>query len=110
MKQFRKFVVQPLVAGVLFLAPIYLATLLLLKAMKSLGGLVCPLAQLLLKSLPGETVISFSACDGLGHPQDRVLMCRYSGGSMSLSVNRAGSLLTSLASPRYKVPPPRTTL
>jgi uncharacterized membrane protein len=59
LKQFREFVVQPLVAGVLLLAPIYLAILLLLKAMKSLGGMVRPLANLLPKSFPGETVISF---------------------------------------------------
>ena len=59
MKQFREFVVQPLVAGVLFLAPIYLAILLLLKAMKSLGGVVRPLARLLPKSFPAETVVSF---------------------------------------------------
>ena len=59
MKQFREFVVQPLVAGVLLLAPIYLAILLLLKAMKSLGRMVRPLASLLPKSFPGETVISF---------------------------------------------------
>jgi len=51
--------VQPLVAGVLLLAPIYLAILLLLKAMKSLGRMVRPLASLLPKSFPGETVISF---------------------------------------------------
>jgi len=59
LKQFREFVVQPLVAGVLLLAPIYLAILLLLKAMKSLGRMVRPLASLLPKSFPGETVISF---------------------------------------------------
>jgi len=59
LKQFREFVVQPLVAGVLLLAPIYLAILLLLKAMKSLGRMVRPLASLLPKSFPGETEISF---------------------------------------------------
>ena len=59
MKQLREFVVKPLVAGVLLLAPIYLAILLLLKAMKSLGGVVGPLARLLPKSFPGEPVVSF---------------------------------------------------
>jgi uncharacterized membrane protein len=58
LKQLREFVVQPFVTGVLFLAPIYLAILLLLKAMKSLGGMVRPLARLLPKSFPAETVVS----------------------------------------------------
>ena len=58
MKGFRKSVVQPLVVGFLFLVPIYLAILLLLKAMKSLGKLVQPLVQLVPGSFPAETVIS----------------------------------------------------
>ena len=58
MKEFRKWVVQPLIAGFLFLVPIYLAILLLLKAMKSLGKLVKPVAGLLPESFPAETVIS----------------------------------------------------
>jgi len=58
LKEFRKWVVQPLIAGFLFLVPIYLAVLLLLKAMKSLGKLVKPVAGLLPESFPAETVIS----------------------------------------------------
>jgi uncharacterized membrane protein len=58
LKQFRKSVLQPLVVGFLFLVPIYLAILLMLKAMKSLGKLVQPVAQLLPGSFPAETVIS----------------------------------------------------
>ena len=58
LKQFRKSVVQPLVVGFLFLVPIYLAILLMLKAMKSLGKLVQPVVQLLPGSFPAETVIS----------------------------------------------------
>jgi uncharacterized membrane protein len=58
LKQFRKSVVQPLVVGFLFLVPIYLAILLMLKAMKSLAKLVQPLARLLPESFPAETVIS----------------------------------------------------
>ena len=46
-------------AGVIAILPVYLAILLLLKAMKSLGGLVRPVARLLPKSFPGEGVISF---------------------------------------------------
>jgi uncharacterized membrane protein len=58
LKQFRKSVLQPLVVGFLFLVPIYLAVLLMLKAMKSLGKLVQPVVRLLPGSFPAETVIS----------------------------------------------------
>jgi uncharacterized membrane protein len=58
LKQFRKFIVKPLVVGFLFLVPVYLAILLLLKAMKSLGKLVQPFIRLLPESVPAETVIS----------------------------------------------------
>ena len=58
MKRFRESVVQPLVAGFLLLLPIYLAILLLLKAMKSLGAVVRPLTRLLPQWFPGETVVS----------------------------------------------------
>jgi uncharacterized membrane protein len=57
-KQFRKSVLQPLFVGFLFLVPIYLAILLMLKAMKSLGKLVQPVVRLLPGSFPAETVIS----------------------------------------------------
>ena len=59
MKHFRESVIHALVAGVLFVAPIYLAILLLLKAMKSVAGVVRPLARLLPESFPAETVVSF---------------------------------------------------
>jgi len=58
LKEFRKSVLQPFVVRFLFLVPIYLAILLLLKAMKSLVKLVQPLVQLLAGSFPAETVIS----------------------------------------------------
>lgn len=58
MKQFWKSVVQALAGGFLFLIPIYLAILLLLKAIKSLGRVVRPLSRLLPESFPAETVIS----------------------------------------------------
>lgn len=54
----RENVLQPLVAGALLLLPVYLAFLLLLKAMKSLAKVVRPLARLMPQSFPGETVIS----------------------------------------------------
>jgi uncharacterized membrane protein len=60
-KQFRQSVVQALIAGIVIVVPIYLAILLLLKAMKSVGTLVRPLARLLPHSIPGETLISFLA-------------------------------------------------
>ena len=52
------FVARSLVTGVLIVVPIYLAVLLLLKAMKSVVGLVQPLALLLPESVPAETLLS----------------------------------------------------
>ncbi len=46
LRQLRKSVGQSLVVGFLFLVPVYLAILLLLKAMKSLGKLVQPIVRL----------------------------------------------------------------
>jgi uncharacterized membrane protein len=61
MKQFLKFVASALAAGVLVVVPIYLAVLLLLKAMQSLVGLVRPFAMLLPEWLPAEEVLSLLA-------------------------------------------------
>ncbi len=47
MKYVREFVMSTLVGGVLIVVPVYLAVLLLLKGMKSVGGLVRPIAALL---------------------------------------------------------------
>ena len=58
MKRFSQSVVRPLVAGFLLLVPVYLAILLLLKAMKSLAGVVRPIARLLPRSFPAEPAIS----------------------------------------------------
>jgi uncharacterized membrane protein len=58
-KQFRQSITQALIAGVLFVAPIYLAILLLLKAAKSLSGVVKPLTRLLPAWFPAEHVFSF---------------------------------------------------
>jgi hypothetical protein len=46
-KQFGKYVMSALGRGLLIVVPVYLAVLLLLKAMKSVVGLVRPLAKLL---------------------------------------------------------------
>jgi uncharacterized membrane protein len=70
LKQCRHFVGTTLLAGILLVAPIYLAILLLLKAMKSveglikpmksIEGLIKPLRGLLPSWLPGEVVVSLS--------------------------------------------------
>src|SRR5262249_35255473 len=58
MKSTWEFVVNTLVGGLLVVVPIYLAVLLLLKAMKSVAGLVRPVAMLLPPSLPAEHILS----------------------------------------------------
>lgn len=58
MKQFREFVVNTLVGGLLIVAPIYLAVLLLLKAMQAMAGLVRPVAMLLPDWLPAENLLA----------------------------------------------------
>ena len=58
MKQRLKFIVSSLLAGFLIVVPIYLAVLLLLKAMASVVSLVRPLALLLPESVPAETLLS----------------------------------------------------
>jgi len=55
-KRFHQFIVHTFLAGFLALLPIYLASLLLLKAMKSLRGLLRPFAHLLPGLFP--TVVS----------------------------------------------------
>ena len=59
MKRFCQSITQALIAGVLFVLPVYLAILLLLKAAKSLGGLVKPLTRLVPEWLPAENLLSF---------------------------------------------------
>jgi uncharacterized membrane protein len=56
--QLRKSVLGRLVAGLLVLAPIYLAVLLMLKAMRSLSTVMGPLAKLLPAWLPGAQILS----------------------------------------------------
>jgi hypothetical protein len=50
--------VNTLVGGLLVVVPVYLAVLLLLKAMQSVAGLVRPLAKLLPPSIPAENFLS----------------------------------------------------
>lgn len=58
MNRFGRSVLQPLGAGLLILAPIYLAVLLVLKAMGSLSKIVGPLAKLLPLWVPGAKIVS----------------------------------------------------
>jgi len=58
MKKGFMVVARLLLTGFLIVVPIYLAILLLLKAMKSVVGLVQPIALLLPDSLPAETLLS----------------------------------------------------
>ena len=61
MNQFRKFLVSTVVSGLIVIAPIYFALLLLLRATQSLQTLVQPLAQLLPDWFPAAHVLSFLA-------------------------------------------------
>jgi uncharacterized membrane protein len=58
MKDLSEYVLGRLITGVLVVAPIYLAALLLLKGAKSLTGVLKPFAHLLPNWLPGAEVLS----------------------------------------------------
>ena len=58
MKKVLGFIASALVAGLLVVIPIYLAVLLLLKAMQSVAGLARPFAMLLPQWLPAEHALS----------------------------------------------------
>jgi uncharacterized membrane protein len=58
MKRGLQFVAGSFVAGFLIVVPIYLAVLLLLKAMKSVVGLVRPIALFIPDAIPGEMLLS----------------------------------------------------
>ena len=58
MKEILRSAGRALIAGLLIVVPFYLAVLLLLKAMKSVMGLVKPFAVFLPDSIPGETILS----------------------------------------------------
>lgn len=55
---FLQSLIRTLISGLLVVAPIYLAVLLLLKAMSSLAGLVRPIAKLLPDWLPADQILS----------------------------------------------------
>jgi uncharacterized membrane protein len=54
----REFVTSTVVGGLFIVVPVYLAVLLLLKGMKSVAGLVRPVAALVPDWLPAETLLS----------------------------------------------------
>ena len=58
MKHALGFILRALGAGLLVLVPIYLACLLLLKALGSVAGLVRPIAKLLPHTIPAESLLS----------------------------------------------------
>jgi uncharacterized membrane protein len=58
MKHARDFVTSTFVGGVLILVPVYLAVVLVLKGMKSVGALVRPLAALVPEWIPAEGFFS----------------------------------------------------
>ena len=58
MRSVKEYILSTLVGGVLVVVPVYLALLLLLKAMQSLAGLVRPIAMLLPDWVPGENILS----------------------------------------------------
>jgi len=58
MKPARSFVVSALISGLITVVPVYLAVLLLLKAMKSVLGLVSPFARLLPDWLPAANILA----------------------------------------------------
>ena len=60
MKYAREFVTSTVVGGLFIVVPIYLAVVLLLKGMKSVGGLVRPIAVLIPDWLPAERLLSLA--------------------------------------------------
>jgi len=60
MKQARGVFASALIAGLLVVVPVYLAVLVLLKAMKSVAGLVRPVAMLLPSWVPAENLLSLA--------------------------------------------------
>lgn len=60
MKYAREFIWNTVVGGLFIVVPVYLAVLLLLKGMKSVGGLVRPIAVLIPDWLPAEGLLSLA--------------------------------------------------
>lgn len=58
MRKSSQFVITSLVSGLLIVVPVYLTALLILKAMRSVAGVVRPLAHILPDWLPAEKLLS----------------------------------------------------
>jgi uncharacterized membrane protein len=80
MKQPRSFLVSTLVSGLLIVIPVYLAVLLLLKAMGSVMGLVRPFAQLLPDWLPAGNILALLIL---------LLVCFLVGAAVRTAIGRA---------------------
>jgi uncharacterized membrane protein len=80
MKEHAAFVLRKSVAGLLVIAPIYLAGLLLVKVASSLIGLVQPFAQMLPEWMPGAQVLSLLMV---------LIFCFIVGLAVSTSVGRS---------------------
>jgi uncharacterized membrane protein len=65
MKYAREFITSTVVGGLFIVVPVYLAVLLLLKGMKSVGGLVRPIAAVVPDWLPAEGLLSLLLVLGL---------------------------------------------
>jgi uncharacterized membrane protein len=80
MKHLGKFILSSLVAGLVILIPIYLSLLLIVRAMKAVGGLVRPFAKLLPEWFPAERVLSLFFV---------LIVCFLIGAAMRTSTGRA---------------------
>jgi hypothetical protein len=60
MKYAREFISSTVVGGLFIVVPVYLAVLMLLKGMKSVAGLVRPVAALVPDWLPAEGLFSLA--------------------------------------------------
>ena len=58
MKRVIEYLATSIVAGLIILAPIYLSSLFILKAMRAVAGVVRPLAELLPHRMPAEPLLS----------------------------------------------------
>lgn len=58
MNNLVKFLIGRIVTGLVIIAPVYLACLLMLKGMKTLLGLMAPVAKVLPESVPAENLIA----------------------------------------------------
>src|SRR5215469_3113942 len=80
MKNITGFIVSKLITGILVVAPIYLAVLLLLKVASSLLKIVEPIAKLLPKWMPGPDILSLLAL---------LILCFLVGLGMNTPIGRA---------------------